>query len=90
MFTYTAPVSRGSISIRATNPDKARRYEVNGEHVQVSAENLQEIADFFAEAAAAATAQELEADIEHAKAVAAEASEATDDVPKGKRGKKAE
>jgi ABC-type Zn uptake system ZnuABC Zn-binding protein ZnuA len=90
MFTYTAPVSRGSISIRATNPDKARRYEVHGEHVQVSAANLQEIADFFAEAAAALAAQETEAEIELAKTVAAEASEATAVVPKGKRGKKAE
>jgi hypothetical protein len=89
MFTYTAPVSRGSISIRATNPDKARRYEVHGEHVQVSADDLQSIADFFAEAAAAANATELAAEVETAKAVAAEMA-AQPDVPKAKRTKKGE
>jgi hypothetical protein len=93
MFTYSAPVSRGSISIRATNPDISRRYEVHGENVQVSSADLQNISDFFAEAAAAFSAQETEAAIALDKLVAEEraaASESDTSVPKGKRPKKAE
>jgi hypothetical protein len=52
MFVYTAPVSKTSIAITATNPNPDLRYQIHGEHVQLSGEDLWAVADFFAEVAA--------------------------------------
>lgn len=52
MFVYTAPVSKTSISITATNPNPDLRFQIHGEHVQLSGDDLWAVAEFFAAAAA--------------------------------------